>query len=356
MASAKKPTTKKSAAKKPAVKKTPASKKATSKSSILSYSRPKEFNTDSNLPSAPPVPTENVITNPAVPTASPEVDKPTLPVEQLTPGETGLVSAPPEITEPTSPLAAAQTTIDENTSEEPADVIAGEPLLPTVAAPGEPAAASSIALPPSITKIQRRRRIRRLLAVSAGLLLIAAAGYWFLVNRGQDIQTADRQLIAEVSKLTVVPESETPSITTVVDENKVNQEFLRSAKKGDKVLLYFQAGRAIVYRPSSHQIVNMGPLQAPKPRVFLRNGATQDAVPRVANVLNQSAEFLVASRDDSPKKSYVKTIVVDLAGNRPDVAERLAKQLGATVAPLPEGESRPDADLLVLVGSDYGKQ
>lgn len=188
--------------------------------------------------------------------------------------------------------------------------------------------------------------------VLAVLLTAAGFGYRLFAQRNQGIAGPDKNLINEVSRIAVLPKDEVPSVTTVVDTTKVNQEFLRSARKGDKVLLYFQEGRAVVYRPSTRQIVNMGPLQTPKPRVFLRDGTGSSNLNAVSDKITGSNEFLFASRDVSPIKNYDKSVVVDLTGRRPDVAQRLAKLLGLSVVKLPDGESRPDGDLLVIVGKD----
>lgn len=208
------------------------------------------------------------------------------------------------------------------------------------------------------SKARPRRSLKKLATVAAAVLLIGSGGYLLWQYRTQspaEILAADKQLIAEVNKRVVVPSGETPAISTIVDERKVDQEFLRGTKKGDKVLLYFQAGRAIVYRPSTGQVINTGPLDAPSPRVFVRSGTANPDISRIIAAINASQQFALDSRDSSPKLSYPRTVVVDLAGNRPDVAKKLADVLKATVAPLPPGESRPDADLLVLVGSDYAK-
>lgn len=189
-----------------------------------------------------------------------------------------------------------------------------------------------------------------LLALTAIVLL--AGGWYFFAHRTPDYAAENSRLVAAVSKLTIVPPDETPSVTTVVDETKINQEFLRNAKKGDKVLLYFQSGRAIVYRPSTNQIVNIGPLETPKPRVFIRKGSATDNTAAVRTAIAKTSDFLLASQDESPNKTYAKTVVVDVTGNRPDLAGKLAQMLRVNVVPLPAGEDRPDADLLVIVGSD----
>jgi hypothetical protein len=116
--------------------------------------------------------------------------------------------------------------------------------------------------------------------------------------------------------------------------------------------LYFQAGKAIVYRPSTRQIVNMGPLAQPPAQVFIRNGSDKPVPESLAAKLTQPAGFNIVSQDNSPKPKYTKTIVVDVNSNRPDLAARLAKLIGAEVGKLPSGESQPEADLLVIVGND----
>lgn len=197
-----------------------------------------------------------------------------------------------------------------------------------------------------------RHRLRRTVFLSLLAVVLIGAASLLYGRMQQDPVSANQQLIAEVGEKALLPSDETPAITTVIDETQLNQEFLRSAKEGDKVLLYFQAGKAIVYRPANGKIVNMGPLETPKPRVFLRNGSQTNNITTVANAISNSSEFVLASRDESPKKTYARTIVIDLSGTRPDVATRLAQLLKATVATLPEGESRPDGDVMVIVGKD----
>ena len=71
----------------------------------------------------------------------------------------------------------------------------------------------------------------------------------------------DAQLIADISKLTVLPKNETPTIATVTDSSKLkNQPFFAGAEVGDKVLIYQTAKLAILYRPGSNKIIVVAPL------------------------------------------------------------------------------------------------
>jgi hypothetical protein len=233
---------------------------------------------------------------------------------------------------------------------EEAKVVEAKPVEPSARPKGKSPASP---VQPAGKKTKRRRRLKRSVFSLLAIGLIGAAGYYLVYMReAPDIRAENERLIVEVSEKVAVPTTEKPAITTVVDEKKINQEFLRGTKKGDKVLLYFQTGKAIVYRPETGQIINIGPIETPTPKVFLRNGSTSQHVEAVTEKLSASAEFVIASQDESSKKDYQKTIVVDVGGVRPDMAKRLAGTINASVGKLPEGESAPDADLLVIVGSD----
>ncbi|OGL26642.1 hypothetical protein A3E49_00005 [Candidatus Saccharibacteria bacterium RIFCSPHIGHO2_12_FULL_49_19] len=106
------------------------------------------------------------------------------------------------------------------------------------------------------------------------ILALVAGGIWFAYDYSQlrkenkelsDPQQAARQataaLVAEVGAITNLPAGETPTVATVSDVSKLkNQAFFANAQNGDKVLIYTQAKRAYLYRPSTQKIIEIAPI------------------------------------------------------------------------------------------------
>ncbi len=64
--------------------------------------------------------------------------------------------------------------------------------------------------------------------------------------------------IEEVNKLYALPTNEKPSVATVSDKDKLkDQPFFAKAENGDITLIYAQSKLAILYRPSTKQLVNV---------------------------------------------------------------------------------------------------
>jgi hypothetical protein len=220
----------------------------------------------------------------------------------------------------------------------------------------QPVAAPQLSdTPPQSTDapVATPNRIRRRLVLPIAVLFaLALAGFaaWRQHHQPESVAT----LVSQVSRVTVLPANETPVVSTIVDKQRVTQSFLASAENGDKVLLYYQAKKAIVYRPSTRQVITIGPIAQGAARVFIRGGgASAAALKRIQTAIaSDAASFTVASQDVSPNPHYNATEVVDLTGVRPDVASKLAALIDAKVGSLPAGEHRPDGDLLVIAGSD----
>lgn len=101
-----------------------------------------------------------------------------------------------------------------------------------------------------------------LLLISAGSAVYFYQQLSDLKENPQDVAQKEAEaLTAKVGKLIVLPEGENPTIATVNDPEVLkNQSFFAKAVKGDKVLIYTNARKAILYNPESNKIVEVAPV------------------------------------------------------------------------------------------------
>ena len=109
------------------------------------------------------------------------------------------------------------------------------------------------------------------------IIVASVAGSAYLYDTNQKTQTEleklkqdpntvakeqAKELLAEVGKIVILPKGETPTIATVTDESKLaDQPFFKNAKKDDKVLIYTEAKKAYLYRPSTKKIIEIAPVR-----------------------------------------------------------------------------------------------
>jgi hypothetical protein len=73
------------------------------------------------------------------------------------------------------------------------------------------------------------------------------------------VQSEVDALVSEVGKLIVLPADEKPSVATITDIEKVkDQAFFKNAQNGDKILIYTNARKAILYRESEKKVIEVG--------------------------------------------------------------------------------------------------
>jgi len=74
-------------------------------------------------------------------------------------------------------------------------------------------------------------------------------------------QQQTQRIIDQVSRLIVLPAGEVPTIATVTDPKLLkDQPFFANSQKGDEVLIYTNARKAILYRPSANIIIDVAPV------------------------------------------------------------------------------------------------
>lgn len=131
-----------------------------------------------------------------------------------------------------------------------------------------------------ITKL----KIAGLLALIASVIVAGTAYYQSAkeLNRLKNTPavSADqqaRELVMQVGRHMALP-VEKPTIATVEDTKKLaDQAFFKHAKNGDKVLMYTESKKAILYRPSIDKIMEVAYLNIQQAASDLKpNGAVID--------------------------------------------------------------------------------
>lgn len=131
----------------------------------------------------------------------------------------------------------------------------------------------------SFREPQKRPRTRRIfnvrnLVILITILIIGGAfaylGIKYMeakrdVQRLSNPQEAAKQenktLIDRIGQLVEVPTDQEPTIATVQDVSKLQgQAFFQNAQNGDKVLIYAQAKKAVLYRPSTDKVIQVAPV------------------------------------------------------------------------------------------------
>ena len=117
------------------------------------------------------------------------------------------------------------------------------------------------------------RAIKKFIILILGALLLLSLGvsgflYVKFVVQDDKLSSVDPTLVTSndtatlvevVGKLILLPEGEVPTIASVSDPATLKaQSFFANSAAGDKVLIYTQSKRAVLYRPSTNQIIEVG--------------------------------------------------------------------------------------------------
>ena len=111
-------------------------------------------------------------------------------------------------------------------------------------------------------------------AVVVAVLILGGGGYFyyqsqksqFEANPPQGSEEEVRKVVEEVGKLMDLPIGEVPTVATVTDITKLaGQAFFARAKNGDKVLIYQNAQKAILYDQKAKRIIEVSPINLGTP-------------------------------------------------------------------------------------------
>ena len=115
---------------------------------------------------------------------------------------------------------------------------------------------------------------KKIIKISVKILIVViivgslgAAGYFY--KQYKEIKDNPNKIsIDEIKSLTTVigkfmdlPADETPTLATVTDKEKLkDQDFFKKSENGDKILIYANTKKAILYRPSTQKVIEVAPL------------------------------------------------------------------------------------------------
>jgi hypothetical protein len=237
-----------------------------------------------------------------------------------------------------------------------------------------------------------------------GVIAVAVYYYYEYQQIKKDpnlIAQKEIMIITEkISRYMDLPTNEEPTIATVTDDEKLkDQDFFVNAQNGDKVLIYVKSAKAILYRPNTNRIINFAPLvlsaanqsgvadntlmeptptslipaevinempieetptagivgesQAEKTTqvsVTLYNGTEIGGLTsQYEDQLSSFENLIVVNKEKAARNDYKQILVIDLNGQNDDLVSQLAQMLGGVVASLPEGETNPQTDILIIV-------
>jgi hypothetical protein len=112
-----------------------------------------------------------------------------------------------------------------------------------------------------------KKRLPYFIVAGVAIVGLILAGYFYYelrkARQNPQIQSQKevKNLVSRVGRIVVLPEGETPTVATVSDPEVLKkQSFFSMAEKDDKVLIYSESKKAILYRPSINKIIEMAPL------------------------------------------------------------------------------------------------
>jgi hypothetical protein len=115
--------------------------------------------------------------------------------------------------------------------------------------------------PPVPVKISKWRIYA---AAMVAFLILVGVGYGLtLVYSNFKLIRSDdpAAVVAALSKVADLPAGETPTVSTITDlESIKDQPFFRDAELGDKVVVFNNAKKAYIYRPTTQKLVVIAPL------------------------------------------------------------------------------------------------
>lgn len=244
---------------------------------------------------------------------------------------------------------------------------------------------------PKFLTLPLTRKIASTLFILLALFSIGFGGYAYwqwqqtqelLKDPAKREQEEFKSTVAKIGSLIKLPTDETPTLATVSEADRLkNMTFFKDAQNGDKVLMYIKNRKAYLYRPADEILVEVATINVSdqananqqQPNVLgtqqnstVRNNTSSSVasltirngtqIPNLAATarekLASSKNFEVTSTQDAARTDYAQSVVVVLNEEFEQQGKELAKLYKSepVIVP-PQGETVPNTDLLLILGS-----
>ncbi|MFA5187827.1 MAG: hypothetical protein WC460_00510 [Patescibacteria group bacterium] len=184
------------------------------------------------------------------------------------------------------------------------------------------------------------------------------------IQHQQQLSAEDKAILAQLKKIMVLPDDVTPTMAVITDIDALKKQqptFFANAKNDDRLIIYPE--QAIIFDAAANKIIKVGPVQINQAtQIQSENFAIYNSLKDDPNNLQTTAmeakikaafgNAVVSVKANSAKSDYPKTLVIDIAGNNPDI-QKIADALGGQISGLPVGEKKPEGvAVLVIIGKE----
>ena len=245
--------------------------------------------------------------------------------------------------------------------------------------------------------LSSKNQPKLIIGILATLLVLAILGmgylyYHYVAGSDTPVKTEDELITEAVGSRLLIPD-EKPSIATVTDKTKLaDQPFFKKAENGDKILIFTNAGKAVLYRPKIKKVIDTTiisltpeagqenasgtmPTDANEKVSDTEDDATTEPAERLNIAIYNGSQKIgitnsfddelkamysnidIVLKETAQKSDYEKSVIVDVTKLNAPFVKELAGKISGTVGELPEGEKAPEnTDILIILGNNDYKQ